>query len=259
MIKEQRIDVTDELLACYLEGKLSENEKAAVEKYLSEHEEAVEAVVLARYAMGYKRAKRRFLGWGIAAMVLLGCLAVLFWRLLTPIQMKVNVIEDAQYAIPALPFDGGSLQCEYAGNALQRIEVHADNSTVFLNDIKYRLKGNPVHLVFEAEGYQTIDTVVKAQASVTLSVRRNNDLGVVFGRVCDFESGMPVEGATVGLLDFTTVTDSQGQFRIEIPYDKQDDVQRVLITKEGYQPWDELYRPSATEPWLVSLEKEVKP
>ena len=155
--------------------------------------------------------------------------------------------------------EGGVLECEYAGNALQRISVGPDNRTVFLNDIPYRLKGSPVHLVFEAEGYETIDTVVKAQPSVELCVRRNNDLGVVFGRVLDFDTNQPVEGATVSLLDYTTTTDDLGQFKIEIPFDKQDKAQRVLVTKEGYQTWDELYRPSATEPWLISLEKEARP
>ena len=173
--------------------------------------------------------------------------------------MKVNVAEDAAYAIPSLPFKGGTLQCEYAGNALQRIALHPDNATVFLNDMPYRFKGTPVHLVFEAEGYQTIDTVVRAQRSVTLTLRRNNELGRVFGRVCDFESGQPIEGATVSLLDYTSVTDAMGQFSIEIPFSRQDATQRVLVAKEGYRSWDELYRPSDTEPWLISLEKEVKP
>ena len=121
------------------------------------------------------------------------------------------------------------------------------------------MKGSSVHLVFEAEGYQTIDTVVKAQRSVELCVRRDNDLGVLFGRVLDFETGQPIEGATVSLLDYAVTTDALGQFRIEIPYDKQDKAQRVLVGKEGYQVWDELYRPSATEPWLISLEKEAQP
>lgn len=254
-----KIDVTDELLACYLEGKLTAQEKAAVEHYLSEHTEAMDAVILARYEMGYRRTKRRFYVYAITTFVLVACLALLLWRLLTPLQIKVNVTEDRNYAIPSLPFEGGTLECEYAGNALQRIMVSPDNATVFLNDIPYRLKGSPVHLVFEADGYQTIDTVVKAQHSVELSVRRNNDLGVVFGRVCDFESNQPIEGALVSLLDYTTVTDALGQFRIEIPFDKQDVTQRVLVAKEGYQTWDELYRPSATEPWLISLEKEVQP
>ena len=253
------MEITDELLACYLEGKLTANEKAAVERYLSEHEDAMNAVMLARYELGFKRLKRRFFIYGIAALVMVGCLALLLWRLLTPLQMKVNITEDPSCSIPALSFEGGTLQCEYVGNALQTIPVGPKNRTVFLNDIPYHLKGSRVHLVFEAEGYQTIDTVVKAQCAVELCIRRNNELGVVFGRVCDFENGQPIEGATVSLLEFTTVTDALGQFRIEIPYEKQDETQRVLVAKEGYQTWDELYRPSATEPWLITLEKGVEP
>lgn len=251
--------ITDELLACYLEGKLTDQEKAAVEHYLAEHDDAMDAVILARYEMGFKRTKRRFYAYAIPALTLVACLALLVWRLLTPLQMKVNVTEDRNYAVPSLPFEGGTLECEYAGNAVQRIAVSPDNATVFLNDIPYRMKGSPVHLVFEAEGYQTIDTVVKAQRSVELCVRRDNDLGVLFGRVLDFETGQPIEGATVSLLDYAVTTDALGQFRIEIPYDKQDKTQRVLVTREGYRSWDELYRPSATEPWLISLEKEAQP
>lgn len=258
-MRNDMTEITDELLACYLEGKLTANEKAAVERYLSEHDEAMDAVMLARYELGLKRAKRRFYLYGVLALILVAALGLLAWRLLTPLQMKVNIIEEKDYAIPSLPFKEGTLQCEYAGNALQTITIFADHPTVFLNDIPYHLKGSRVHLVFEADGYQTIDTVVKAQRSVELSLRRNNDLGVVFGRVYDFENGQPLEGAMVSLLDIKTITDTLGQFRIEIPFDKQDAAQRVMIAKEGYRTWDELYRPSATEPWLVALEKEVKP
>ena len=258
-MNENKIEVTDELLACFIEGKLTGNEKAAVELYLSEHKEAMDAVILARYETGFKRVKRRFYFGGILALLLVGFIAFLVWRLLTPLQMKVNITEDRAYTVPSLPFKGGTLECEYAGNALQRITVSSDNPTVFLNDIPYRMKGSSVHLVFEAEGYQTIDTVVEAQRSVELCVRRDNDLGVLFGRVLDFETGQPIEGATVSLLDYAVTTDALGQFRIEIPYDKQDKTQRVLVTREGYRSWDELYRPSATEPWLISLEKEVQP
>lgn len=258
-MKRNNIDITDELLACYLEGKLTDLEKAAVELYLSEHEDAMDAIFLAKYELGYKRAKRRFYIIGVAALVILALLALLIWRLVTPVQMKVNITEDTACAAPSMPFEEGVLQCEYAGNALQRIPVSAESPTVFLNDIPYYLKNKQVHLVFEADGYHTVDTVVKAKSSVELKIRRNNDLGVVFGRVCDFESGQPVGGATVSLLEYTVTTDSLGQFRIEIPFEKQDKAQRVLIAKQGYQTWDELYRPSATEPWLVSLEKEVRP
>lgn len=256
---DDKMKITDEQLACYLEGKLTGEEKQAVEAYLSANKEAMDTLMMARYEMGFRKVRRHFYVYAIIGLVMAAGLALLLWRLLTPIQMKVNITEDKVYAIPNVPFEDGTLECDYANNALQRIPITAESRTVFLNDIPYRLKSNPVHLVFEAEGYQTIDTVVKAQRCVELRIRRNNDLGVVFGRVCDFESGQPIEGASVSLLDLTTTTDALGQFRIEIPFEKQDEAQRVSITKEGYQTWDELYRPSATEPWLISLEKEVQP
>lgn len=258
-MKNDKVEITDELLACYLDGKLTGEEKRAVEVYLSDNKEAMDTLMMARYELGFRHVKRRFFLYGTLGLVVMAGLVLLLWRLLTPIQMKVNITEDKAYAVATLPFTEGTLQCEYAGNALQTIPVTSESRTVFLNDIPYRLKAQRVHLVFEAEGYCTIDTVVKAQRSVELSIRRNNDLGLVFGRVCDFVSGQPIEGATVSLLDHTTTTDALGQFRIEIPFEQQDAAQRVLITKDGYQAWDELYRPSPTEPWLISLEKEVKP
>ena len=90
---------------------------------------------------------------------------------------------------------------------------------------------------------------------MSLSLKRNNDLGVVFGRVVDFETEQPVEGATVTLQDMTVLTDALGQFRIEIPFAKQNKTQRVQVTKDGYQVWEGMYRPSATEPWYVVLSK----
>lgn len=256
---DDKMKITDEQLACYLEGKLTGEEKQAVEAYLSANKEAMDTLMMARYEMGFRKVRRHFYVYAIIGLVMAACLALLLWRLLTPIQMKVNITEDKAYCIPNMPFEGGTLECEYASNALQRIPIGPEIRTVFLNDIPYRLKGNPVHVVFKADGYETIDTLVKAQPALTLCIRRNNDLGLVFGRVSEFVSGQPIEGASVSLLDLTTTTDALGQFRIEIPFEKQDEVQRVSITKEGYQTWDELYRPSATEPWLISMEKEVQP
>ncbi len=201
-----------------------------------------------------RRKKTRFYVLGVVALLLLGAVAYCLWRVATPLQMKINVIEDTTCHIPALPFEEGTLRCEYADNASQTLKVGAGNPTVFLNEIPYKYKHTMVHVVFEAEGYQRIDTMVPVQKSLNLAVKRNNDLGVVFGRVIDFVTGQPVEGAMVQLQDLTATTDAFGNFRIEIPFEKQDKSQRVVVAKEGYQLWDEMYRPSPTEPWIVMLE-----
>ena len=200
--------------------------------------------------------KLRFYVIGILALLLLGGVGYYLWRVSTPLQMKINVTENKDYSIPTLPFTQGTLQCEYADNAVQTLKVGADNATVFLNEIPYKYRNSDVHIVFEADGYQAIDTLVKVQKSFNLNLKRNNDLGVVFGRVVDFETNQPIEGATVTLQDMTVQTDAFGQFRIEIPFAKQDKTQRVLVAKEGYQLWEGLYRPSATDPWHVVLSKQ---
>ena len=200
--------------------------------------------------------KLRFYVIGVLALLLLGGVGYYLWRMSTPLQMKINVTENKDYSIPTLPFTQGTLQCEYADNAVQTFKVSADNATVFLNEIPYKYRNSDVHIVFEADGYQAIDTLVKVQKSFNLNLKRNNDLGVVFGRVVDFETNQPIEGATVTLQDMTVQTDAFGQFRIEIPFAKQDKTQRVLVAKEGYQLWEGLYRPSATDPWHVVLSKQ---
>ena len=199
--------------------------------------------------------KLKFYLFGILALLLLGVAAYFTWRVSTPLQMRINITENKDYSIPALPFNQGALHCEYADNAVQDFKVDAGNASVFLNDISYKYKNSKVHIVFEADGYQPIDTVVSVQKALNLSVRRNGELGVVFGRVADFETGQPVEEAMVQLQDLTTTTDALGQFRIEIPFAQQDKTQRVTVAKDGYQLWEEIYRPSSTDPWIVFLMK----
>jgi hypothetical protein len=210
-----------------------------------------------RQAQGSGTGKKlRFYILGIVVLLLVGCVGYYLWRVSMPLQMKINVTEDKDYSIPSLPFEQGTLQCEYADNAVQTIKVGADNATVFLNEIPYKYRNSDVHVVFEAVGYQTIDTVVKVRKSLNLNLKRNNDLGVVMGRVVDFETEQPVEGATVMLQDMIVQTDAFGNFRIEIPFAKQDKTQRVQVAKDGYQVWEGLYRPSPTEPWYVVLTRQ---
>lgn len=202
-----------------------------------------------------RKKKLRFYLLGTMALLIIGVVSFALWRVSTPLQMRINVVEDKNFNIPALPFTEGTLSCEYADNAVQVVKVDAGSPTVFLNDIPYKYRKKPVHVVFDAVGYQPVDTLVKVQKSFTLGLKRNNELGVVFGRVVDFETEQPVAGAMVKLQDLTDTTDAFGQFRIEIPFSRQDKTQRVTVVKDGYNIWDGLYRPSATDPWIITMNK----
>ena len=199
------------------------------------------------------KPKIKFYIFGCLVLALIGCAAYFIWRLATPYQMKVNITEDKDYNIPKLPFEKGILYCEYADNSLQTFSLTTENNSVFLNDIPYKYRNTNVHVVFESDGYLTIDTLVPVQKAFSLFIRRNNDLGMVFGRVTDFKTGNPVENATVRLQDLETRTDASGRFRINIPFEKQDKAQRVQVFCDGYAVWEGYYRPSPTESWDISL------
>ena len=202
-----------------------------------------------------RKRKLRFYLIGIAVLAIIAAAGYYLWRVSTPLHVKVNVVEDHAHSIPALPFNQGTMRCEYADNAIQTIQVKADNPTVFLNEIPFRQRKTKIHLSFTADGYCPVDTLVDPQPSITIPLRRNNALGVVFGMVIDFQTEQPVEGAKVTLQNLTTMTDAFGAFRIDIPLAKQNKTQRVVVTKEGFQPWEGFYRPSETESWYIVLKK----
>ena len=199
------------------------------------------------------KPKAKFYVIGCLALALLACVAFFIWRLATPYQMRVNITEDKAYSIPNLPFEKGTLRCEYADNTVQIFPLTSENNSVFLNDIPYKYRNTLVHVLFEADGYLPIDTVVPVQKAFSLAIRRNNDLGVVFGRVSDYKTGEPVAYATVRLQDMETQTDAFGQFRIDIPFAKQDKAQLLQVIADGYPIWEGYYRPSASEPWSINL------
>lgn len=262
-----RQEISDELLASYIEGNVTDEERTLVEQSLAQDGELLDAMLTAHADVVYDQVIRRmneetfwrrtrFYIIGIIVLAIAGVTAFMLWRTNTPLHMKVNVGEDTHYSIPALPFNQGTLQCEYAGNAVQTFTLTADNPTIFLDDIAYKYRKSDVHVVFCADGYQTIDTVVPVQEALALNIRRNNDLGIVFGRVTDFATGESVTGAQVRLLDMETTTDNFGQFQIEIPFEKQDKTQRLQVIKEGYPVWEGFYSPSPTEPWIIVLGAE---
>ena len=53
-MNNDRIEITDEMIACYLEGNLTEEERSAVEAYLSENDEAMDDLMIARTELAYQ-------------------------------------------------------------------------------------------------------------------------------------------------------------------------------------------------------------
>ncbi len=53
-MSNESIHITDELIACYLEGSVTEPERAVVEAFLSDNKDALETVFIARAELAYQ-------------------------------------------------------------------------------------------------------------------------------------------------------------------------------------------------------------
>lgn len=279
-MSEKTDKLPEELLARYLDGLTNEDEKGLVKAYFASNEKALEEAVEASRAMAFqKMAVERFseMAYDVVVRRLvmdgiidanarrkrrLACLSALFatlllasiacWLVFKPLDVKVNVAEDPAFAIPSLPFETGSITYSINGNEPVKVPVNRTDKTILIENISFGDKYKTMHVIFESSGYQTVDTTLKIKKSLTLPLRRDNSLGVIFGNVID-GLGRPVAGATVTVQDIKTLTDETGSFRIDIPMKKQMESQRMTICKEGFELWSGTYRPSSTCGWNVVL------
>lgn len=279
-MSEKTDKLSEELLARYLDGLTNEDEKGLVKAYFASDEKALEEAVEASRAMAFqKMAVERFseMAYDVVVRRLVmdgiidanakhkrrvACLSALFatallvfvicWLVFKPLDIKVNVAEDTEYSIPSLPFESGVVTYSINGNEPVKVPVNRTNTTILIENIPFGDKYKTMHLVLESSGYQTVDTTMKMKKSLTLPLRRDNSLGVIFGNVID-EQGRPVAGAAVIVQDIKTLTDETGSFRIDIQMAKQLESQRMTIYKDGFELWSGTYRPSSTCGWNVVL------
>lgn len=279
-MSEKTDKLPEEMLARYLDGLADEDEKGLVKAYFASDEKALEEAVEASRAMAFQKMaverfsemaydivvrrlvmdgiidanarRKRHLAYLIALFATLLFAAIACWLVFKPLDVKVTVAEDPAFAIPSLPFETGIITYSINGKEPVRVPVNRTNMTVLIENISFGDKYKTMHVVFESDGYQTVDTTMEVRKSLTVPLRRDNSLGVIFGNVID-EQGNPVAGATVTVQDIRTTTDETGGFRIDIPMAKQLESQRMTIYKDGFELWTGTYRPSCTCGWNVVL------
>lgn len=170
------------------------------------------------------------------------------------IDMTVRITEDNVCQIPRLPFKEGEIQISYADVNPQAFDVSSTHQEVSIKEIHSKYKGTAARIIFTANGYQKIDTTVNISKIIELSICHNNDLGVIFGSVID-EKGIPIEEVTITVQDIQAKTDEAGNFKLNIPFAKQQEEQRLSAFKKGYQRWDFTAPVSADAPWHIVLKK----
>lgn len=129
---------------------------------------------------------------------------------------------------------GGQMMLSYGAKADTQSIV---NETTF-KGIPANYRKETVRLKFAAKGFQTVDTIFTLnKESLTLPIRRDRTYARLAGQVTD-EAGNPVADAKVSTQNITGETDDQGQFSLDIPFEKQRKQQRLTVSKAGFNPWD---------------------
>jgi hypothetical protein len=174
--------------------------------------------------------------------------AILSYYYFQPTDMTVKVIEIQ--SIPGLGFKQGEVTLLYGDKS----ETKEIKDEVIFKQIPSKYKNDKVKLSFDASGYISYDTLVKTGQIVELAINRDKSLGVIFGTVKN-ENMQPLKDVIISVKDIQVITDENGKFRLEIPFMKQAEEQRLTAYKSGYQAWDFTGVPSQTNEWKILLKK----
>lgn len=196
-----------------------------------------------------KRTARFFL-LAVCLPVIVAALAFLCLYFLTPATSTFRFTEPQK---SPLAFKGAELSLSYSDKQ-EAAAIQNLSEEVIFKEIHRRHMGKDARVAVQADGYQPIDTVMTLSKDMLIILKRDNSRGLLFGMVKD-EDNNPLSGVTVSVADITGTTDAMGNFRIEIPLEKQNEEQRVCAFKGGYKLWDFTGPVSDKVPWKIILRK----
>jgi len=140
-------------------------------------------------------------------------------------------------------------------NKWEPSEVYADGDAHYRSiagDFKNRRVGARLVARYWKLAQDSVELRGKSQ---TLTVVPDGSLGRLEGRVMDASTGAGLEGAAVDISGLTALTTTGGNFRLDIPVDKQHEEYDVDIFLKGYKPFRGHATPATGAPLRVLLTK----
>lgn len=169
--------------------------------------------------------------------------------------LTVRVFEVPTHSVQGMPLKEAKVILEY-GDKIEIKEFNQKEGFAPFTQIPAKYKGDSVKLIFTAKEFMPIDTSIMLgrfqNSLIILPVKRDNSLGIIFGSIVD-NKGIPIKDVSISVKDMNTQTDENGLFRIEIPYGKQNEEQRLRAYKKGYQTIEITGAPSDIHEWRLIL------
>lgn len=162
-------------------------------------------------------------------------LALIYWFMI-PVKVSVT-IKDEHSNLPGM--EHGILNVNGS-----EYSIYQPDTTIEINTLPgyYRLRNIPMSFYsdrFYIDEIELLEIGVGISQHVTLQLHRDSTFAVFAGTVYDgdFEDYdcHPVENAKIIVEKYNTVSDGNGQFRIEIPLEGQAECKPIKIDKQGYK------------------------
>lgn len=171
---------------------------------------------------------------GIAAAFLL------YWFAL-PVQLTMK-LNDSQHQLPfGTTADGYGGILTVDGNDYYLTKL---DTVIELHSVAGFHRLGSVDVQFVAPYYDTLRTSINIgsgmSANLNIGLTRDDTFRYFSGQVLDFESGTPVANATFSIDggSFSTTTDENGRFCIDLPIGAQRECKDVTITADGYATFE---------------------
>ncbi len=157
-----------------------------------------------------------------------------FWWYFTrtaPFSMTIY-LRDQQETI-VLKNEGNVILELGGGPQERRIGAYGE---AYFEQIGPKFRNQPVSMTLDAEGFELVypeKQYVLAGDSITVEIKPNDDLAIVFGTIVDDELN-GLEGVRVSIGDVHRITDQDGAFEFRVPLDKQTRQYALSASKPGY-------------------------
>lgn len=161
-----------------------------------------------------------------------------------PFNMNIS-FDESSFSNKNLPFVDGEIICINGQDTICSKQIGSINEHIVIKNIVGKLKDKDSRFIFDAFGYESMDTVTPLADNIIIRVRRKEDTyGLVQGIVCD-STVTPekiISGATVMISCHKAVTDSGGHFILRIPLEQQlAEYQGVVIYNHHRSQFQTIY------------------
>jgi len=136
------------------------------------------------------------------------------------------------------PLNGKGTLLLTLGDKMERAEINRQGEAIFKGILpKYNGKQVPIHITdTEGEPYFFPDTLITIKKNNITKVQvLLHGLEKLQGMIIDNISGEGVPEVLITVAEISTTTNPQGFFSLEIPIEKQQQEQKIVISKQGYE------------------------